>query len=110
MLGAIPEAAEPFPVLLEDTLAREAMGAHDGVQAGLGGGGLMPTIVQFDATIGDGGDVVTMEVDPGGLHPCRVASDHLGVLQFPAATLGDRLVHEAFDLTHEAVSFELMSL
>ena len=110
MLGAIPEATEPLPLVLENTLAREAVGTHDGVQAGLSGDRLPPSIVQFDAAIGNGGDVVTMEVDPGGLDPCRVAGDNLGVSTLPAATLGDRLVHEAFDFTHEAVSFELMSL
>ena len=110
MLGAIPEATEPLPLVLEDTLARQAVGTHDSVQAGLSGDRLPPSIVQFDAAIGDGGDVVTMEVDPGGLHPCRVAGDDLGVLQFPVTPLGDSGVHEAFDLTHEAVSFELMSL
>ena len=110
MLGAIPEAAEPFPLVLENTLAREAVGTHDSIEAGLSGDRLPPAIVQFDAAIGNGGDVVTMEVDPGGLDPCRVAGDNLGVSTLPAATLGDRFVHEAFDFTHEAVSFELMSL
>jgi hypothetical protein len=106
MLGAIPEAAEPFPLVLEDTLAREAMGAHDSIEAGFGGDRLPPSIVQFHCSLADLSDEVTMEADLSD----PIAMGDAGVLQRPVTTIGDRLVHEAFDLTHEAVSFELMSL
>ena len=106
MLGAIPEAAEPFPFVLKDTLTREAVGAHDGVQAGLSGDRLPPSIVQFHASLADLCDQVTMQADL-----CDpIAMGHASVSTLPVATLGDRLIHEAFDLTHEVVSFELMSL
>ena len=99
VLSAVPEAAEPFPFLLEDTLAREAVLTHDGVQAGLGGGGLIPTVVKGDALIRDLSDQVTMEAD---LCDVPVHGD-AGVSGGPVATFGDRGVHEAFDLAHDAV-------
>ena len=99
MLSAIPETAEPFPFFLEDTLAREAVGTHNGVQAGLGGDGLPPTIVKGDALIRDLSDQVTMEAD---LCDLAVHGD-AGVLQGPVTTIGDGGVHEAFDLAHDAV-------
>ena len=96
MLSAIPETAEPFPFLLEDALAREAVGTHDGVQPGLGGGGLMPTIVKGDTLIRDLSDQVTMEADL-----CDLAvHGHAGVSGGPVTTFGDGGVHEAFDLAH----------
>jgi len=96
VLSAIPETAEPFPFLLEDTLAREAALTHDGVQPGFGGDGLPPTIVKGDALIRDLSDQVTMEADL-----CDVAvHGDAGVLQRPVTTLGDGGVHEAFDLAH----------
>ena len=107
MLGAIPEAAEPFPFVLKDTLTREAVGAHDSVESALSGDRLPPAIVQFHCTILNLSDQVTMQVDTGDT---IMISDDLSVLQFPVTTLTDRLIHEAFDLTHEVVSFELMSL
>ena len=106
MLGAIPEAAEPFPLVLKDTLTREAVGVHDRIQAGLSGDRLPPSIVQFHGSLADLCDQVTMQADL-----CDpIAMGDASVLQFPVTTLTDRLIHEAFDLTHEAVSFELMSL
>ena len=106
MLGAIPEAAEPFPFVLKDTLTREAVGAHDSVESALSGDRLPPSIVQFHCTILNLSDQVTMQADL-----CDpIAMGHASVLQFPVTTIGDGGVHEAFDLTHEAVSFELMSL
>ena len=96
MLSAIPETAEPFPFLLEDALAREAVLTHDGVQPGLGGVGLPPTIVKGDTLIRDLGDQVTMETDL-----CDIAvHGHAGVSGGPVATFGDGGVHEAFDLAH----------
>ena len=46
VLSAVPETAEPFPLVLENALAREAVLTHDGVQPRLGGDGLPPTIVK----------------------------------------------------------------
>ena len=107
MLSAVPQAAEPLPFFLEDALAREAVGTHDGVQPGLGGGGLMPTIVKGDALSRNLSDQVTMEAD---LSHCQLAVvpeeiHDLGVARFPVTTLGDRGVHEAFDLAHVLVAF-----
>ena len=96
MLGAIPEAAEPFPFVLKDTLTREAVGAHDSVESALSGDRLPPSIVKGDALIRDLGDQVTMEADL-----CDLAvHGHAGVSGGPVTTFGDGGVHEAFDLAH----------
>ena len=96
VLSAIPETAEPFPVLLEDALAREAVGTHDRVEAGLGGGGLPTPIVKGDTLIRDLSDQTIMEEDTGN----PIVMHDAGVLQAPVPTFGDGGVHEAFDLAH----------
>jgi len=96
VLGAIPETAEPLPLVLEDTLAREAVLTHDGVQAGLGCGGLPTAVMEGDALIGDLSDQVAMKAD---LSDVPVHGDG-GVSGGPVTTLGDRGVHESFDLAH----------
>ena len=96
VLSAIPETAEPFPLVLENALAREAVLTHDGVQPRLGGVGLPPTIVKGDALIGDLSDQIAMEAD---LSDVPVHGD-AGVSGAPVTTLGDRGVHLAFDLAH----------
>ena len=106
MLSAVPETAEPFPLVLEDTLAREAVLTHDRIQAGLGGDGLPPTIVKGDALIGDLSDQIAMEAD---LSDVPVHGD-AGVLEGPVTTLGDRGVHEAFDLAHVLRLVDVLSI
>jgi hypothetical protein len=96
VLSAIPETAEPRPFFLEDTLAREAVGIHDRIQAGLGGVRLPTPIVEGDALIRDLSNQVTVKTD---LSDVPVHGDG-GVSRFPVTTLGDRGVHEAFDLAH----------
>ena len=96
MLGAVPETAEPFPLVLEDTLTREAVLTHDGVQPGLGGVRLPTPIVEGDALIGDLSDQIAMEAD---LSDVPVHGDG-SISGAPVTTLGDRGVHLAFDLAH----------
>ena len=106
MLGSVPQAAEPFPLLLKDPLTREAVSIHDSIQAGLGGDGLPPTIIQLNVGLCYLSDEVTMQADQSD--PIDVG--HTGVRVGPVAPLGDGGVHLAFDLTHDVVSFELRSL
>ncbi len=102
VLSAVPETAEPFPFLLEHTLAREAVLTHDGVQPGLSGVGLPTPIMEGDALIGDLSDQIAMEADLSHCQLTVVPEEvhDLSVARFPVTTLGDRGVHEAFDLAH----------
>ena len=96
VLGAIPEAAEPFPLVLENSLTRQAMGAHDGIQARFGGVGLPPAIVQFNPGVADLSDQVTVQANLSD----SIDVGNAGVGALPVGASGDSGIHLAFDLSH----------
>lgn len=88
----------PAVRFLEDALPGDAERITQGIESGFGGDGLPTTIHDGHAVVGDGGDVIAMEVDHG------VAGfgvkDHRGVSVAPVAVALDCLDHLCFDLTH----------
>jgi len=87
---------EPGPVLLKDAITGFAVLCQDGIQARLGGVGLMPTIKQADEIVTDLSDQVAMESDLGNL----ISMGHAGVGAAPVLAVGDGSVHLGFDLSH----------
>jgi len=87
---------EPFEVPLEYTFALDCMSFENSIQAGFGGGSLIPTVEDFHPIITHAGDVVVVKINKG-----NVANvDHLGVAALPITGSTDGVVHLLFDLTH----------
>jgi len=108
--SAIVEANEPLIVLLEDTLTSNTMLAENSIQARLGGVRLPTTVKKFDAFVINHGDQIAVEIYKRNILSHIVESDNLSVIEFEIFGLADSSIHESFDLTHEANSFDVCSM
>jgi hypothetical protein len=75
---------------------------QNSIQTGFGGGGLMPTIEQFDPGFTNSGNQIAVKKDISNV----AAGNNLSVCHFEVFACSDSSVHQAFDLTHWKVSQE----
>jgi len=75
------------------------MSFENSIQAGFGGGSLIPTVEDFHPIIAHAGDVVVVKINERNVTDV----DHLGVAALPITGSIDGVVHLLFDLTHGGV-------
>ena len=95
IVAIIGESYEPFAFLLEH-IVTIAMLFENSIQTGLSGSGAPATIKQFNPSLTDTSNQVTVQVDISNIG----AADNLSVVQLEVHTVGDGFVHLLFDLTH----------
>ena len=96
---------EPIEVALEYTFTLDSVLRKNSIQAGLSGGRLMPTVKDLHKVITYNSNSVAMETN-NRLISFRIESNR-SVARLPVQVVRNGVVHFAFDLTHEVVSFEL---
>lgn len=92
---------EPLKVALEDTLTVDCVGRKNSVQAGLCGGGLMPTVEDLHEIFTNLSNLVAVEINTG--HAVAV-TNNLSICEAEVLRVGDCSVHQTFDLTHDTES------
>ena len=90
---------EPSPLLLEYTFTRQSVLLKNSIEAGLGGGGLEPTIKQPHKVITDFCNFVPVKE----YKTHTVVKLNFSVVRLPITFGSDGGVHLAFDFTHEVL-------
>jgi len=83
--------------LLKDTLTTKSVILKNSIQAGLGGIGLIPTIIQPDESITHLSNLIAVQINK--THTVNV--NDFRIVTLPINTFGDGSVHLAFDFAHE---------
>ena len=89
---------EPSPVLLEYTFTRQSVLLKNSIEAGLGGIGLISTIIKANEVFTNFGNFVTVKVYRGNAIALLIL--YAGVGACPINFGSDGSVHLAFDFSH----------